>query len=84
MAPVAAMEELLVSNPAESAAAIRDVLSGSRGPRRDIVVLNAATILWAAGSAADLPAARSLAETAIDSGAAASRLDALATLSHEK
>jgi anthranilate phosphoribosyltransferase len=83
MAPVAAMEELLVSNPAESAAAIRDVLSGSRGPRRDIVVLNAATILWAAGSAADLPAARSLAEAAIDSGTAASRLDALATLSHE-
>lgn len=83
LASVAAMEELLVSNPTESAAAIRDVLSGSRGPRRDIVVLNAATILWAAGSAADLSAARTLAETAIDSGAAATRLDQLATLSHE-
>jgi anthranilate phosphoribosyltransferase len=83
-APVAAMEELLVSNPTESAAAIRDVLTGGRGPRRDIVVLNAATILWAAGNAADLLMARSLAEAAIDSGAAAGRLDRLATLSHEK
>jgi anthranilate phosphoribosyltransferase len=83
LASIAAMKELLVSNPTESAAAIRDVLSGSRGPRRDIVVLNAATILWAAGSAADLSAARTLAEAAIDSGAAAAKLDALATLSRE-
>ncbi|MFN5756073.1 MAG: anthranilate phosphoribosyltransferase [Planctomycetia bacterium] len=82
-APVAAMDDLLVSNPAESAAAIRDVLAGSRGPRRDIVVLNAATVLWAAGRAADLPAARRLAEAAIESNAAAARLDQLASLSHE-
>lgn len=82
-APVAAMDTLLVSNPAESAAAIRAVLAGSRGPRRDIVVLNAATVLWAAGSAADLPAARSRAEAAIDAGAAAARLDALVALSQE-
>ncbi len=83
-ASVAAMEALLVSNPTESAAAIRDVLSGSRGPRRDIVVLNAATILWAAGGAADLSMARTIAEAAIDSGAAAAKLDQLAALSHAK
>jgi anthranilate phosphoribosyltransferase len=34
-------------------------------------VLNAAAVLWAAGRAGDLSAARSTAEAAIDSGAAA-------------
>jgi anthranilate phosphoribosyltransferase len=72
--PSARLEELSVAGPAESAAAIRDVLSGAKGPRRDVVVLNAAAVLWAAGRAADLPAARATAETAIDSGAAASLL----------
>jgi anthranilate phosphoribosyltransferase len=75
--------ELEVAGPAESAAAIRGVLTGERGPRRDVVALNAAAVLWAAGRAADLPTARALAEQAIDSGAAARLLDAFARLSHE-
>jgi anthranilate phosphoribosyltransferase len=69
--PSARLEELSVAGPAESAAAIRDVLAGVKGPRRDVVALNAAAVLWAAGRAADLPAARATAEAAIDSGAAA-------------
>jgi anthranilate phosphoribosyltransferase len=69
--PSARLEELSVAGPAESAAAIHDVLSGERGPRRDVVVLNAAAVLWAAGRASDLPAARATAEAAVDSGAAA-------------
>ena len=69
--PSARLDELSVAGPAESAAAIRDVLAGAKGPRRDVVVLNAAAVLWAAGTAGDLPAARSTAEAAIDSGAAA-------------
>ena len=77
--PLARLEELSVAGPAESAAAIRDVLAGVTGPRRDVVVLNAAAVLWAAGLASDLPAARSAAESAIDSGAAARLLDRLAT-----
>jgi anthranilate phosphoribosyltransferase len=44
--------------------------------------LNAAAVLWAAGQAPDLKAARSRAETAIDSGAAARKLDQLAAGSH--
>lgn len=78
----AALDALTVSGPAESAAAIRGVLAGERGPRRDVVVINAAAVLWAAGRAADRPAARMLAEEAIDSGAAARLLDAFARLSH--
>jgi anthranilate phosphoribosyltransferase len=76
--PSARLEELSVAGPAESAAAIRDVLAGEKGPRRDVVVLNAAAVLWAAGRAGDLPAARATAEAAIDSGDAARLLDRLA------
>ena len=77
--PSARLEDLSVAGPAESAAAIRDVLAGAKGPRRDVVVLNAAAVLWAAGTGSDRPAARSTAEAAIDSGAAARLLDRLAT-----
>ena len=75
------LADLRVSGPDESAAAIRAVLGGERGPRRDVVVLNAAAVLWAAGRAADEPAARTLAERAVDSGAAATLLERFAALS---
>jgi len=81
--PAARLEDLAVAGPAESAAAIRAVLCGESGPRRDIVVLNAAAVLWAAGQAPDLKAARSRAETAIDSGAATRKLEQLAASSHD-
>ena len=80
--PVAELARLEVSGPDESAAAIRAVLAGESGPRRDVVVLNAAATLWAAGLAASLPAARALAERAIDDGSAAAKLAALAAHSY--
>jgi anthranilate phosphoribosyltransferase len=80
--PAAAMDDLAVDGPEESADAIRAVLAGARGPRRDVVVLNAAAVLWAAGCAADKPSARALAEGAIDSGAAADLLARFAVASH--
>ena len=83
MLPVRAADELAVSGPEESAAAIRGVLAGDRGPRRDVVVLNAAATLWAAGRAADLPAARLLAERAIDSAAAARLLERVAAATRD-
>jgi len=76
--PAARIAELAVAGPAESAAAIRGVLAGERGPRRDVVVLNAAAVLWASGMAADLPEARARAEAAIDSGVAEAKLAAVA------
>jgi len=75
------MAALAADGPEESAAAIRAVLAGEAGPRRDVVVLNAAAVLYAAGRAASLGAARALAETAIDSGRAAATLAALAARS---
>jgi anthranilate phosphoribosyltransferase len=77
MQPAARLAELTVAGPAESAAAIRTVLAGAKGPRRDVVVLHTAAVLWAAGKAGDLPTARATAEAAIDSGAAARLLDRL-------
>jgi anthranilate phosphoribosyltransferase len=79
--PAERIAELSVADPAESAAAIRGVLAGDRGPRRDVVVLNAAAVLWAAGTAPSLPAAREAAEAAIDGGAAAAKLTQLAARS---
>jgi len=78
MQPADRLADLTVAGPAESAVAIRDVLAGVKGPRRDVVVLNTAAVLWAAGKAGDLPTARATAEAAIDSGAAARLLDRLA------
>jgi anthranilate phosphoribosyltransferase len=62
---------------AENAAMLRAVLRGEPGPRREIVLLNAAGALLAAGAADDLAAGVALAARSIDSGAAQARLEAL-------
>ncbi len=69
---------LLGGTIADNVATIRALLVGEqRGPRRDIVVLNAAAALVAAERAADLPEGLALATAALDSGAAAGRLAAM-------
>lgn len=84
LATVAAerLADLEVAGPAESSQAIRGVLAGERSPRRDVVVVNAAAVLWAAGLAADPCTAAALAASAIDSGRAAQLLERLVVLSH--
>lgn len=62
---------------AANVAATRAVLSGEPGPHRDIVVLNAAAGLIAAGMAPDLAEGLSAAAAAIDDGRAANALDQL-------
>jgi anthranilate phosphoribosyltransferase len=69
--------DLAGGTPAENAAITRAVLAGERGPRRDVVLLNAAAALVAAGRAADLRAGVQLAAAAVDSGAAQRKLDDL-------
>ena len=66
----------------ENAAAIREVLGGERGPRRDIVVLNAAAGLVAAGLAEALGDGVARAREAIDSGASARALEVLIEVSN--
>jgi len=61
----------------ENAAIVRAILNGEKSPRRDVVLMNAAAALVAAGKAEHLNAAVPIAETSIDSGAAAKKLEAL-------
>jgi anthranilate phosphoribosyltransferase len=58
-----------------------EILEGQRGPRRDIVLVNAAAALLAAGVADQVADAMRQAERALDSGAAAKKLQALAEIS---
>jgi anthranilate phosphoribosyltransferase len=73
--------ELRGGSPAENAQAIREVFAGARGGRRDAILLNAAGAIAAAGRAEDLRDGLELAREAVDSGAAAARLDELARFS---
>lgn len=61
----------------ENAAILRGVLSGEGGARRDIVLLNAAAVIWVAGVAADLEEGLDRAAESIDSGAALAKLESL-------
>jgi anthranilate phosphoribosyltransferase len=61
---------MLVDGPAESAALIRGILGGRRGPPRDIVVANAAAALWISGRSDSLLECARQAAEAIDCGAA--------------
>jgi anthranilate phosphoribosyltransferase len=69
--------ELRGGTPAENADVIRQVLDGAPGGRRDAILLNAAGAVAAAGHAEDLREGLALAREAIDSGAAAARLEEL-------
>ena len=69
--------ELRGGSPEENAAAIRAVFEGENGGRRSAVLLNAAGAIAAAGHAADLHEGLGLAKDALDSGAAATRLEEL-------
>ena len=61
----------------QNADIIRAVLDGERSPRRDVVVLNAAAALVAAGHAEHIGQAVPLAAYAIDCGHARQRLQLL-------
>ncbi len=75
--------ELRGGNAAQNADAIRRVLAGENGARRDAILLNAAATVAAAGLADDLKDGLELAREAIDSGAAAERLEQLVAFSRE-
>ena len=76
----ARLSDLQVSGVNDAAMAILEVLSGRRGPMRDIVLLNAAAALVVAEQAADLKTGLVAASDAVDSGRARATLEALARL----
>jgi len=75
--PRATIRDLRGGDRGENAQIIRLVLGGEPGPRRDIVLMNAAAALVAGGKARDLKEGVGMASQSIDSGAAASKLAAL-------
>ena len=66
----------------ENALALSDVLKGKKGAFRDVAMLNAAAGLVVAGHAKELKQGLALAQTSIDSGEAASRLQRLIAISN--
>jgi anthranilate phosphoribosyltransferase len=73
--------ELRGGKPAENAATIREIFAGARGAKREAVLLNAAGAIAAGGHARDLAEGYRVAADAVDSGAAAERLEELAEFS---
>jgi anthranilate phosphoribosyltransferase len=74
---------LLGGSPAANAAITRAILEGKeRGPKRDVVLLNAAAALVAGNAAADMPAGVSLARASLDEGKALERLERLIAVSN--
>lgn len=72
----ATLADLLGGTAEENALITREILAGRQnGPRRDVVILNAAAALAAAGRADDLPAGIKQANESLDSGAALAVLE---------
>ena len=79
----AGLQEIAGGDAVENAAIIRSVLRGEKSARRDVVVLNAAAALVAAGRAEHIGQAIPLAEKSIDCGAATAKLEKLVHFSRE-
>jgi anthranilate phosphoribosyltransferase len=77
-------KQLAGGTPQENAVITRDMLQGRKGPRRDIVCLNAAPALVAGRKASNLQEGFILAGQAIDSGAAAEKLDRLIAFTNKE
>jgi len=73
------LESLRGGNAQANAAILTSIFSGERGPRRDIVLLNAAAVLVVADLALDLPTGIALAAKTIDSGAVTKLIANLST-----
>ena len=73
-APVTA---LMGGDAKQNAGILLGILSGETGPRRHVVLLNAAAALIAAGKVEDFAAGIALAAKTIDSGAALGALERL-------
>jgi anthranilate phosphoribosyltransferase len=78
----APLDAVLGGTADQNADMIRTVLAGERGPRRDIVALNAGAGLVAAGIASDFSEGIERASESLDSGRAAAALDNLIQISN--
>jgi anthranilate phosphoribosyltransferase len=79
---IASQEEIRGGKAEENATYVIQVLSGVRGPRRDVVVLNSAAAMVAANRAPTLQEGVALAQKTIDSGEALKKLVHLTNYTH--
>ncbi|MFH2219822.1 MAG: anthranilate phosphoribosyltransferase [Pseudomonadota bacterium] len=76
--------DLKGGRPEENAAITLGILRGEKGPRRNVILLNATAALVAAGKATEFKEGIRLAETSIDDGAALAKLEALIRFTQEQ
>lgn len=70
-------EDIVGGNARQNADIVRSILNGDKGPRRDMVLLNAAAAFVAAGVGGDFSEGIRMATDSIDSGKARQKLDNL-------
>ena len=75
--PQAKSSDLAGGTAQENATITKVLLQGERGPKRDIILLNAAAVLVAGGKAKDMKEGLSIAAESIDSGNAFKKIDEL-------
>lgn len=71
------IEDLLGGESKENAEITINILKGEKGPKRDIVLLNASAAIVVSGKAKDLKEGIAIAERSIDSGAALRKLEGI-------
>lgn len=76
-------EDLTGGDPEMNAEITREIFNGEKGPKRNVVLINASAALVAAGKAKDFEEGISLAKASIDSGSAAAKLERLAGFTQE-
>lgn len=79
----AVLEEIVGGNAKENAKIVRNILEGEKGPKRDMVLLNASAAFVAAGLCNDLNEGINMAKDSIDSGKACNKLDKLIELTRQ-
>jgi anthranilate phosphoribosyltransferase len=77
------MVEIKGGTPGENADVLRRILSGEKGAKRNVTVMNAAAALVAGNKASNLKEGARIAEEVIDSGEAKKKLDELIRFSNE-
>jgi anthranilate phosphoribosyltransferase len=81
---LANIDDLTVTDAKTSAKVLREILNGKEnGPRKDIVILNAAAAIIAAGLADDFASAIKVAEASISEGKASASLEKLIEISNK-
>ena len=81
--PTAQPSDFKGGTPGENAEMTLSILRGEKGPKRDIVLLNAAAAIVAGGKAKDIAAGLAAAAESIDSGRALEKLEGLKAKSNE-